>query len=563
VLEELTKFLASGPKPDELARVQTSMRADFIRGIERVGGFGGKSDVLASGLVYCGDPAYYKTYLTRLAGATPTRLQSLAEAWLSDGDYVLSVRPFPKYETQPSKVDRSKLPETSDFPSVSFADVEKAQLSNGLKVLLAQRGAIPVVNFRLLVDAGYAADQFAAAGTADLALNMMDEGTTSRTSQQISEEAAGLGAEIQTGSNLDMSSVTMSALKENLDPSLDLFADVILHPNFPQADFDRLKKEQLATIEREKATPIQMALRVLPQLLYGKDHAYGLPFTGSGYASTVQTISRDDLAKFHDTWFKPNNATLVVVGDTSMAELKPKLEKVFGRWRAGEVPTKNISTVGEKAQSVIYLLDRPGSQQSVILASELAPPKANPHEVAIEAMNQVLGGAFSSRMNMNLREDKHWSYGARTLIVDAEGQRPFVVYAPVQTDKTSESIAEIDKELTDIRSDRPPTPDEVAKAKDQRTLTLPGRWETNNAVLNSIVEMVRFGLPDDYWDAYPGRVRELSDAQVEQAAESVVKPKRLVWVVVGDREKIESGIQKLNLGQIQILDADGNPIESD
>jgi zinc protease len=197
----------------------------------------------------------------------------------------------------------------------------------------------------------------------------------------------------------------------------------------------------------------------------------------------------------------------------------------------------------------------------VIFAGHVAPPKNNDREIAIEAMNEVLGGSFNARINMNLREDKHWSYGARSLLLDAEGQRPFLVYAPVQTDQTSASMAEIRREVSEIRGERPPTPDEVARAKDTKTLTLAGQWETANAVADSLAEMVRFGLPDDYWDHYPGQVRALSDAQISAAAEDVIQPDSMVWVVVGDRAKIEAGIRELGYGDIILMDADGNLLE--
>jgi zinc protease len=215
------------------------------------------------------------------------------------------------------------------------------------------------------------------------------------------------------------------------------------------------------------------------------------------------------------------------------------------------------------SQPTVYLVDRPDSEQSVIFAGHVAPPKNNDREIAIEAMNEVLGGSFNARVNMNLREDKHWSYGARSLLLDAEGQRPFLVYAPVQTDKTSESMAEIYREVTEIRGERPPTPDEVARAKDKNTLTLAGRWETANAVANSLSEMVRFGLPDDYWNTYPDKVRSLSDQQISAAASDVIQPDSMIWVVVGDRAKIESGIRELGYGDIILMDADGNVLDAE
>jgi len=222
-------------------------------------------------------------------------------------------------------------------------------------------------------------------------------------------------------------------------------ADVALHPSFPQADFLREQKQQLATIEREKTEPVPLALRVLPGLIYGKGHPYSEPWTGSGTAASVTQLTREDMARFHAAWFKPNHATLIVVGDTALEEMKPKLEKLFSAWTPGETPKKNVATVALPERSVVYLMDRPGAPQSLILAGNVAPPKNTPAEVSIESMNDILGGDFGGRLNMNLREDKHWAYGAATLLMSARGQRPFLAYAPVETDKTKESMTEIDQ----------------------------------------------------------------------------------------------------------------------
>jgi zinc protease len=411
------------------------------------------------------------------------------------------------------------------------------------------------------MDAGYAADQFAQPGTAALAMNMVDEGTKTRDAIAISKDLSRLGATLNTGSNLDSSLVNLSVLKTNLDEALGLYSDVILNPSFPQADFDRLKAQQLAGIQREKAQPIQMALRVFPGLLYGGGHAYGNPFSGSGTEQSVAKLTRADMEKFHQTWFKPNNATLVVVGDTTLAEIQPKLEKLFANWKRGDVPAKNLSTVALAQKPAVYLIDKPGAAQSVILTGVIAPPKANPQEIAIETMNTILGGAFVSRLNMNLREDKHWSYGAASFLPAARGQRIFIAYAPVQTDKTKESLVEINKELRDVTKDRVITADELAMAKSNLTLALPGSWETSGAVTGAISDMIRFNLPVDYYETYAGRVKSTTLNDMNAAATEVVRANNLTWVVVGDRAKIEKGIRELGYGDIRVIDADGKPVQ--
>jgi zinc protease len=562
--DEMNVFLADDPPlpARELNRVKSEFFADFIRRSERIGGFGGKSDILAQFEVYGGDPGTYRRHLQRISGSRTEYVIAAARRWLTDGAFILEVHPFPEYTTTPSTVDRSRLPEPGAWPEVQFPEIERAVLSNGLELLLVQRDAVPVVEFRLLLDAGFSSDGASRSGTATLAMNMLDEGTESLTGLELSEKLALNGARLTTTSDLDSSEVSLSALKENLDESLDLFADVIQHPAFPEDQFERLRGEQLARIRREQSSPRQLALRVIPRLYYGDKHAYGIPWTGSGTESAVEKIEIEDLERFHATWFDPGSATLIVVGDTTLEEIRPKLEHRFKGWKPTKQSRKRIAEVDEPAPGV-FLIDRPGSLQSLILAGRLAPPRANPQEIALEAVNEVLGGSFSARINMNLREDKGWSYGARSRIRDARGQRPFYVAAAVQTDKTSESMAEIRKELAAIVGGSPPSADELQRAKDKKTLTLPGRWETSDAVADSLAEMVRYDLGADYWSDYPARIRELTLPQLTSAAGSLMRPDGIVWVVIGDRDKVEAGIRELGFGEVHLITADGDRVEDD
>lgn len=560
--EELEKFLKTGPTEKELKRVKNQNTASFIRGLERIGGFGGKSDLLAMCQVFAGDPDAWKKHYKQILVATTKDLQSVAQQWLSDGVYILTILPFPPYTSLPSDTTlRKSMPQPSEPPLGKLPPIQRATLSNGLKIILAERKSIPVVNMTMSFDAGYAADQGGLLGTASLAMNMLDEGTTSRTALEISEEVAQLGATLNTGSWLDRSSVSMSALKTNLDASLELFADVILHPSFPQEDFERLKKLSLATIQREKAQPLQMGLRVIPQFLYGKDHAYAAPFTGTGTETSVAAMKREDMIRFHQTWIRPNNATLIVVGDITLAELQPKLEKLFADWKPASVPAKNISTVQPPAKSVVYIMDKKGAEQSMVFAAQIAPPKNWEDDIPLEVMNTILGGTFTSRINMNIREDKHWSYGARTLLLEARGQRPYFAFAPVQTDKTKETMIEIKKEFDDIINARPVTTDELEKVKNNLILQLPGRWETNDAIISSLAHIVTYNLPDTYYDTYTTSLRTLSCDKITEVARKVLTPATLVWVIVGDREKIEAGIRELNFGEVHYIDRDGNLLQ--
>jgi zinc protease len=559
--QEVARFLSQGPTAEELQRVKAGKIAGFVRGIERIGGFGGKSDVLAMNETFRGSPDFYQTVLKYTREATVSDLQRAAKQWLTDEVYILEVHPYPKFECAQNQVDRAKLPIPGPDPEVQFPALQRATLSNGLKLILAERHSLPLIRFNLQVDAGYAADQFALPGTAKLTMQMMDEGTRRRTALQISDELYLLGANLNAGSDLDSCGVNLSSLTSTLDAALEVYADVILNPAFPEADFHRLQELLLAAIQQEKIEPFPMALRVFPRLLYGSGHAYGNALTGSGTEASVSKLTREDLRKFHQTWFKPNNATLIIVGDTTLTEITPKLENCFGLWQPGAVPAKNLATVEHQKTSAVYLIDRPDSLQSVILAGHVGLPKSDPDEAAIETMNAVLGGAFTPRVNMNLREGKHWAYGAGTVLIPARGQGPFVAYAPVQTDKTKESMIELDKELHGILGQRPIDTEELSKAQKNETLALPGSWETIDAVGSSIADIVNFGLPDDYYRTYPDKVRALSVKDLAKAAQKAVHPDRLVWVVVGDRVKIEPGLRELGWGDIHLLNADGEPVK--
>ena len=557
--EELQRLLESGPDAHELERVKIQRLSEFLRGAERIGGFGGKSDILASNQIYEGSPDAYKITLKRTQAATPDDVRSAARRWLSDGQFILEVNPYPHYETATAGADRSTLPALGAFPELRFPKLQHATLASGVKVVLAERHEMPLVDFMMVLDAGYAADQSALPGTAQAVAALLTGGTRSHTALEISDEQAMLGAELSGFSNLDITAVRLSALKSKLDPSLALYSDVILNPVFPQADFDRQKKLQLAAIQREKVTGIALALRVFPGLLYGKGHAYGTPLTGSGTEGSLATLTREDLVRFYDAWFRPNNATLIVVGDTTMAEIWPKLERLLAAWKPGTVPAKNIGRVSMPDKSVVYLIDRPGALQSDILVGQVVPPRNSPNEIALETLNSVFGSDFGSRINMNLREDKHWSYGATTILFGARAQQPLLSYAPVQSDKTKEALEELNKEFHGIVGQRPPTAAELERSQRTMTLGLPGSNESISLVAFNILNLVQFGLPDDYYQTFAAKVRALQVASITDTAKLIIRPDNLVWVVVGDRSKIEAPIRQLGLGEVRFLDADGNP----
>lgn len=559
--KEIDRLINEGPTEAELKRVKASYFAGFIKGQERIGGFGGVSDILASNQTYFGDPAYYKTVLKYVEDATIDDVKNTAQKWLTNGKHVLVCNPFPEYSVENSTVDRSKLPELGTPKSSKFPDLERAKLSNGMNIVLAKRTGVPTIVMNLMIDAGYKTDYLASPGTAALAMNLMDEGTKELSSLEINEKLQLLGASLHTSSNQDKSSVYMNTLKPSLDASLDLFAEVVLNPSFPEKEFDRLKEEQINNIKKEKSQPFPMALRVMNKYMYGEGHPYSNPYTGSGYEETVQKLTREDVLKFYKTWIKPNKATLVITGDVEMSDLKKKLEKSLGKWKKGNVPEITFGKPKVNSKNTLYLINRPESQQSIIIAGHLTSKYGEVSEVALEQMISILGGDFTSRINMNLREDKHWAYGAGGFVMGANQERPFIVYAPVQTDKSAESVTELRKEISEFVTSRPATKEELDKVKTNQVLKLPGQWETNAAVNNSVTNLVRYDLPDDYYQKYDQSVRNLSLDDVQSVSKKVVRPDEVNWFMVGDRAKITDKLDQLGFDQIIEIDADGNPLK--
>jgi zinc protease len=296
--------------------------------------------------------------------------------------------------------------------------------------------------------------------------------------------------------------------------------------------------------------------------LYGEGHAYATPSSGTGTEAAVKSFTTAELAAFYKRWVRPDNSVLLVVGDTTLKQIQPLLEQRFGAWHAPAeaVPKKNLGTVALAAKPRVFLINRPGAEQSQIVAANMGPTRADPDYFRFVALDAMLGGNFNSRLNMNLREDKHWSYGARTRLTDAIGQGAFRAGAGVQTDKTAESMIEIRKELTEVLSTRPPSSAELKFAQDTLVITLPGNNETSDEIANSYSEILTYGLKDSFWNDYVGEVTALTTADVNKSASKLIHPEALTWVVVGDLSKIEAKVRALNFGEVTVIDADGKPV---
>ncbi|MDX1583161.1 MAG: insulinase family protein, partial [Thermoanaerobaculia bacterium] len=557
----LEGLIDRGPTKEELQRAQTRILAGFVKGMERLGGFGGRSDILAESMTFGESPDAYLDILEMVAEATPSEVQAAARKWLTRPHYTMTVNPYPEYKAAESDLDRSILPDIGHAPDVEFPEVQRAELDNGLEVILLERHSAPLVNMALAVDAGYASDPSGSEGLSSLAIGLMDDGTTSRDAFEIVDELDALGADVFTGNSLDQSFVRLRALKMNLVGAAEVYADVIRNPSFPEEMVALEKKRTIAGIAQEKATPNAAALRILPRLVYPESHAYSAPFTGSGYERTVSGFERDDLRAWHERWFAPSNATIIVTGDVTMEELLPVLEGTLGSWEGGEAPRKDLAKVETVSTGKVFLIDKPDAPQSVITAAHVTRPGGDPRDLALEIVMRNFGGMSTSRLNRNLRLDKHWSYGAWGQVFDARGQRPFLVIAPVQTDKTKEAIVEVMNEIRGVAGERPIEGEEYESIMRNMTLRLPGRFETLSSLESAAIDLVNYGLPSTYFANYAQSVRELTEEDVAKAGSAFVDPDDLVWLIVGDLEEIEAGVRALELGEIVRLDSDGNVTE--
>ena len=553
-------FIKRGPNSKRLRNAKTSLQAAWIKGLQRVGGFGGKSDILANGEVYLGNPHAYKTLLETILNATAMELRNTAATWLSDGEYVLTVMPEDQSSLVETKVDRTQLPYPEDFPQLDLPDIQRATLSNGLEVVLAERHDVPMINLSLQMKNGHATDPSDQSGLASFSMSMLTEGTKKYDALKLSEKLEELGTDLYTNTGLDSSSVNLSALKSNFIPSLKIFNEVITEPAFEQQEIDRKKIRWLAALDQTLLNPNGIASHVIPGILYGANHPYAKPFNGDGTRESIQwRITREDLITYQQSYINPSNATLLVVGDTTLLDLLPKLEAELGDWkdhpfyRDSDLDYSVSTASGDRK---VFLIDKPGAIQSLIVAGQLMPGIGTEDEIDIGFMNAVMGGSFTARINMNLREDKGWSYGARSRLSAYKGPRPMLVTAPVQTDKTIQSIQEIIREYNEYLSDRPAEETELEKIVKGRSLALIGEFETFGALMSGLGSIVKFNRPDDFLETLPRKYRAVEIVDVNATAQAYIKPAEWTWVIIGDLAQIEEGIRDLNLGDTEVLTLD-------
>ena len=617
----IDEFIRTGPTADEVQRTVMRAVSGRVQGLEQVGGFGGKATALAEGLLYANDPAFYRRRLQRLAAVTPEQVRAAMQRWLTRPVYALRVNPGerPAYEeagsvrasatppapgaqapranqttlgqpaagqtaaqppagqgpagTQPPPAAQApqapnapaaarsgarQLPAVTTTPELDFPDVQRARLSNGVEIVYARRSAVPVTRLAVEFDAGTAADPADRLGTQNLMLNLMEEGTRTRNSIQIAEAQERLGATIGMSATVDRTAVSLTAMTPNLAPSLDLLADIIRNPAFAPAELERVRAQQLASIAAELTNPGAIASRALPPLLYGTQHPYGRPFSGSGTADAVGAVSRDELIAFHQRWIRPDNARIFAVGDLPLERLVPLLEARFGNWAPAAGVERGVKVFdarpSEVGRSRIVLIDRPQSPQSFILGGQLLPVRGTEDLLAFNAANEVLGANFLARINMELRERRGWSYGARGAPSLFEHQVPYVISAPVQADRTGESIEATIEQLRAFLTREGVTPAELNRTVLGNTRQLPGQFETSVAILSALRSNALYRRPDNYWETVAPRYRAMTADQLDREARRVIDADRWVWVVVGDARRVRPQLERLRL-PIEVIEA--------
>ncbi len=585
---QIADFIATGPTTDELERAKVSSMAGVIRGLESVGGFGGKAPQLAAGELYMGDPGYVEKQLAQMAAATPERVHALTRQWLSRPVFNLVVNPGKRTEGGENRggaakgperiedvaqanycpgdfcdisgvttqaVERGTLPPVGELQGLDFPDIERATLSNGMEVYFARRDAVPTVSVMVEFDAGRSAETRGTLGTQRLMVEAMDEGTDDLDSTALAIAQERLAASISGGFDADWTTFSLGALSPNLAPSLELLADYIRQPGFRESDVERVRSQLLNALTAELKDPNSIGDRALRGLLYG-DHPYGLPASGLGTAETLGALTVADLEAFHATWLRPDNARIYVVGDTSLAEAVRLLEASFGDWKAPATPApeRQYDAPVPAPRQRIVLLDRPNSPQSVILGGRILPFKGTDDLILLGASNQALGGGFLARVNMNLREDKGWSYGAGTGVQTMLDHVTYTLRAPVQADRTGDSIAEVRREFSEFVTTRGVQPSELERIINGNMRELPGQFETAGDVLSGVVSIVRWGRPENYYETLADRYRTLTAAELDVIGRAQFLEPQMVYVVVGDADVVRPQLDALGL-PVEVMEA--------
>lgn len=547
--EEVARLIADGPAAEEIERARSRRAAAFVRRLDNLTGI---ADLLSMNEARMGRPDFYRTDLMRQREATPASVQAAAAKWLSDGLYSLHVVSFQGNRPSEKNIDRSSPPAVGEPGGIRLPQIHRHKLSNGLRIVLAERHELPLVRINLHLESGATADPAGHSGIAQLTTALLSVGAGARDAMQFAEAKQEMGAELGADASLERITATLSAMKDRLDDSLALFADMILRPRFDPAEFERERTRAVMRVRHEKSS--RTMSRAMPALLLPAGHPYARP--SSGLKSHVSAVTCEAAIEFHQAQFRPQLATLTIVGDTTMEEIMPMLERHFGLWEPSAAAPIAIPLAARPAGPSVYLIDKPGAQQSYIRAYTVLDPLPLLDEFPVYALNKVLAGSFGSRMNMNLREDKHWTYGVSTRWERCRGPNFYSVRAGVQLDRTADSLLEMRRELQNIIGPRPVTADELRSWLSISLLSLTNETASLAGLADVVDTSVRRNLPDDYWPTYADRLRAVTLDQVAEAAQRFADPSRMVWMIDSEVGKFEHELRDLDCGPIETAPGD-------
>lgn len=556
---EIARFAKEGPTAAELDRAKTKWEAGFISGLEGIGGFGGKSDLLNQYNTFLGDPGKFEADLTRRRNATAEGVRAAVDKYLNTKNRVL-VRFRPEQSTRASEVgiDRSKEPSLGADRPFMAPSVKSAKLDNGMDVFVVEKPELPKVVVSFATRAGSVSDADGKGGVALMAARVLRRGTKTRNAVQIDETLGDLGTGLGSGSSRESSNVSFDVLKRNLDPAMTVMADVVMNPSFPAEEFDREKKLVLDGLAQAANNPNAVANRVATMVAFGADHPYGRP--SGGLPSTVNAITRDDLVRFHAANWKPASSAVIFVGDITLAEATASARKHFGSWSGGAAPAINVPAIKPMPTGKVYLIDKPGAAQTVVAHVLKGIERKSPDYYPLTLANTVYGGGFGTRLNLNLREDKGWSYGVFAFPQHFLKAGTWIASGGVQTNKTKESVAEFMKELRYIAGEKPITEAEFANAKQSKIRGYAQQFEAYGRITGQIADLWLAGLPMTTLQAETDEIGKLQIGPVNAVAAKYAAVPGTSIVLVGDLSVIRAGIQELNLGEIVILDVEGMPI---
>ena len=572
---EIERIKKEAPTAEEVSRALNRLESQAIFGLQTVGG---KADQMNSNATFFNKPDNFQWELDEYRKVTPADVQRVANAYLVANHLVMSFVPRKEKATSQmnsaantpttksggkgEKKDYSRnLPKPGPDPKFTLPAVEKQKLSNGLEVWLVRQTELPIVSMNMVFKTGGTADPSGKAGLATFTSNLLNTGTKTRSAIDISNQLADIGASVNPGSGWDSATVSMQTLTKHLDKALDIYSDVIVNPTFPDKEFETFRRRALVGLQQRKDNANAIASVAYNALLYGKNHPYGN--SPGGDETSVKSFKQSEIENFYQTYYRPNNGVLIVSGDTTMSILKPKLEKAFADWKQADVPMTNLPEISAFDKPGIYLIDKPGAAQSVIMIGQVGVPRDNPDYYALQVMNSILGGSGSARLFMNLREDKGYTYGAYSSFAFRRGAGPFTASAGVQTAVTKESVIEFIKELKGIRGDIPVSQTEFNNNKQNLIRSFPGGFETNGQITGQFSSLVTYGLPDNFFAEYIRNINGVTMADVNRVANKYLTPDKMAILVVGDKALIEPKLREIEVwgSTIKYLDVEGKPIE--